>query len=288
MNDTITTPITPPLPGVHQDVPNEDYHKMDCCSRGMVWDAHCGVPLARIRYDFLHPKDQTHELMIGSAVHAAVLQPQLFEREYVALPDNMPDRRTKAGKEAWAAMEQQNKGKTLLDPEDMQRVFIMAETVKSHPGFKLLMQEQKPMVEGTVIWSDFSTGMMCRARPDVYLPDIQACLDLKTTADASDMESILLRYGYHFQAAFYQLGLEHCGLACSGFIFVFVEKSPPYCVRVAQIEDVAVTLARTEMVPVMKRLAQAFSSREWPSYSDGVESVSLPEWKLRRAERSES
>ena len=56
-----------------------------------------------------HPPEPTPALLFGQVFHKLVLEPNLFEQEFVVAPEC--DRRTKAGKMAWAdfQMEAQNK-----------------------------------------------------------------------------------------------------------------------------------------------------------------------------------
>jgi exodeoxyribonuclease VIII len=95
---------------------NADYHAHPAISKSHL-DLIARSPLhywAR----FLDPKrvipEPTPAMRIGSAVHTHVLELDKWDTEYTVAPDGL-DRRTKAGKEAWAAFEAESaNGRTVL------------------------------------------------------------------------------------------------------------------------------------------------------------------------------
>ncbi len=62
------------------------------------------------------PREATPAMIIGSAFHTATLEPEKFDLEFAVAPEGI-DRRTKAGKEEWAAFEAASAGKTVLKAE---------------------------------------------------------------------------------------------------------------------------------------------------------------------------
>lgn len=271
-----------PPDGIHLNIPAETYHRMDCANRGAVAAVAEGAPLARVRYDFLHPERPTPDMEFGTAFHVALLEPSRFVQDYASLPETMPDRRTKEGKAQWLVESLKHGSRRLLEFDDFRKIQSMVESVKAHPGLQALMEDMNKLIEPTVIWEDGDTGLKCRARPDVYCPAFEACLDFKTTADASKPEYAVFRWGYHYQAAFYARGLAICGKPCANFAFVFVEKQPPYLVRAVELSAEAVTIAVREMIPAMRQLAEAYRTGIWPGYPNEITPVSLPAWKLKQ------
>lgn len=59
-----------------------------------------------------HPLEQTTALLVGSAVHKMVLEPETFDSEFVIAPDI--NRRTKNGKEEYADFLKSAAGKSII------------------------------------------------------------------------------------------------------------------------------------------------------------------------------
>jgi hypothetical protein len=88
------------------------------------------------------PEEQSPALIMGSAIHSAVLEPDLFPSEYVMAPTDI-NRRTNVGKEAYAAFEKANAGKTVLDPDDYSTCIAVRDAVHNHPVASGLLQRGK-------------------------------------------------------------------------------------------------------------------------------------------------
>ena len=120
-------------PGVYTDIPNDQHHAADGISKS-------GLDLiARSPYLYRHRQavEQTKAMLIGSAVHCAVLEPALFPHRYTVAP--VADGRTKAGKDegprcalfeadggAWRATAVETIKSYMVDNLDQDRAIIIA------------------------------------------------------------------------------------------------------------------------------------------------------------------
>lgn len=225
-------------------------------------------------------REETPALRIGSAVHCAVLEPDRFAAEYVAAPEC--DRRTKAGKEALAEFEAANAGKTVLSVDDAQLCALIARSVQAHPRAAAFLRHGQPEV--SALWKDTELGVRCRARIDWLTPD-GWLLDLKTTADASAtaFARSCANYRYHVQAAWYLDGyLQASGDLPLGFVFLAVEKTPPYAVALYELDAEALEWGRLLARRDLARYATARELDLWPTYPLDVQSLSLPRWALNQ------
>lgn len=175
------------------------------------------------------PKE-TVALVIGSAVHCAVLEPSEFGKRYAIAPK--VDKRTKDGKATYEAF--------VADAGD--RIVIDAETATLSERIMLSVKRFKPaayllkegVAEKPIFWTDEDIEVDCKAKPD-WITDGGIIVDLKTTEDASPagFARSVKKYRYDIQAAFYSDGYEaSTGNICNGFFFIAVEKTPPYLVAV--------------------------------------------------------
>jgi hypothetical protein len=110
----------------------------------------------------------------------------------------------------------------------------MGRTVLRHPAAAMLLG-LPGKAETTHMWTDASTGLECKCRPDWLTDDGSIVVDLKTTKDASPrgFKQSVANYRYHVQAAWYLHGLEQAtGKRPDQFIFICVESTAPYAVAV--------------------------------------------------------
>jgi|688.fasta_scaffold39193_2 exodeoxyribonuclease VIII len=239
---------------------------------------------------YLDPKREVPEptaaMRIGTALHTLVLEQDQFESRYVTAPQ--VDRRTKSGKEAWAEFEAEAGGRELIAADDRAQISRMAEAVWSHPAAAALLHWQGK-AETTHMWMDQATGLACKCRPDWLTNDGNLIVDLKTTEDASPegFRKSIGAYRYHVQASWYLDGIEHAtGHRPDQFLFICVEKRPPYCVAVYAASPVMVTIGAETAARDLDVLATCKAGNVWPGYSDQVEPISLPPWMLPRADGS--
>lgn len=102
------------------------------------------------------------------------------------------------------------------------------------------------------------TGIEVKTRPDYYNPKTGDLLDLKTTQSAkpSDFLRQFYNLGYDIQCAAYSLFCEAAGLKVSDrFIFVAVEKLPPYAAQIFVVEQDVLDAAKTRVEQILHEIA---------------------------------
>lgn len=225
------------------------------------------------------PVVPTPAMEFGSAVHMAVLEPELFEQSYRQAP--ALNRTTKAGKEAWA--EAASEGHQLLKPEEWERISAMRQRILAHSAANKALNAPG-QAESTFIAQDPSTGLQVKCRPD-YLTECGWVVDLKTTQDASikGFQRTIANYRYHVQAAFYLSVLRAADIIRpKGFIFIAVEKTYPYAVQLFKCSQHLLEIGETEARNNLQQLANAFDEhaldRPWPGYSEHPVEIDLPSW----------
>lgn len=183
-----------------------------------------------------HPTPPTPALLFGQVVHKLLLEPDGFEGEFAVFPE--VDRRTKAGKEEYAAFLDENEGKGLITVDAFQTAWDMAEKAKQEPFVRKLLngEHEKPF-----FWTDEVTQEDCKCRVDC-LTDIGGkpyIIDYKTCADASNDAFMrdAIKYGYHVQAAMYSDGVEKNIGVKPTFVFIAQEKAEPYAINIFQSDE---------------------------------------------------
>lgn len=174
---------------------------------------------------FDYSMEQTLEseaLLVGSAFHAMMLEPDVFKKDYAFEP--AMDRRTKAGKEYIAEWKEENKDIPNHVPGKYEEMlYNMQESLLAHPRYQELVKEGEG--EREIIKLFELNGAKCKAKVDYYNPEGNYILDIKTcnSVRIDDIIESIKKYLYGVQAAFY---LD--GLTAHKFYFVFIEKKAPY------------------------------------------------------------
>lgn len=174
----------------------------------------------------------TDPMRKGTAVHAALLEPEKFNDLLVTFPASMLDSRGAVStKEAKAfRAEQEAAGRVVLKEADAAKVRAMAEAVRRVCGRWLDLPAIK---ERAIYWDDSLTGMRLKMRLDWLIRRGNAAIvfDLKTTADASPaaFRKRIEQNGYWLQDAHYREGIkEETGAEAVEFYFIAVEDDEPH------------------------------------------------------------
>lgn len=222
----------------------------------------------------------TAAMFVGTAFHAASLEPDKFEDEYVI--GEFKDRRA-AGYKAWAA----DQTKHILMVSDLRNVIGMRRSLFAHPVAGGLLRDGGQF-EFSAYAEDSETGVLIRARADL-MTDSGWIVDLKKCQDASDegCRKSIENYGYWQQDPFYQDVFELAGgEAPRGFAFVFVEEDFPHAVNVVFLEDQDRDRGRRTYRRNLELYAHCLERNEWPAYGTQARPIELSSWKRRKIDES--
>jgi len=272
-----------------EGVENAEYHRHSAVSKSHL-DLVARSPLhywARYVDPNRIEPEPTPAMLMGTAVHTHVLELDAWDSRYIAAPEAI-DRRTKAGKEAWAAFEAEAARRTVISRADADLVMAIGRAVHGHPAAAALLSWDGA-AETTHMWTDAATGLECKCRPDWLLSDGSIVVDLKTTEDASPagFRKSISAWRYHVQAAWYLHGLEQAtGKRPEQFIFICVEKKPPHAVAVYAADPEMVEAGMSQAMRDLQVLADCKAAGSWPGYSEQIELISLPPWMRPRPDGS--
>lgn len=266
-------------PGIHS-MPAEAYHAAEGVSRSMLEDI--APPSTPAHYHSRHilkenEQEESPALRMGSLVHRAVLEPETMEGAFVVKPDGLSFV-TKEGK-AWKA---EQEGKAILTAKEAAMLDRISQSVRRHPAASRLLKGAE--FERSLFAED--KGLLLKSRFDILPKTGNVIADLKTCerADLDSVEKSIGKYGYHRQAAFYLKVANLLGLERTHFVFIFVEKTPPYAVACYSPLPEIVEAGRMCIEADLLRLRQCVEADRWPAYSDGIEGAGLPAWQMKQLE----
>lgn len=225
------------------------------------------------------PPEQTAAMRLGTLVHLAILEPDVFATQCRVAP--IVDRRTKAGKEIAAQFEAENSGKIIITNEENEITARIVEAVESSTKAKQLLVMDGD-VETSIRWRDRESGIKCKCRPDKFSSS-GLIIDLKTTRDASPrgFARSCAALGYHRQAAWYLDGAREVLDANHNFAFIAVETAYPWTVAVYELDRDAIELGRNENRTAIMQVRDCMRSGDWREpHEKRVNLLSLPKWSV--------
>lgn len=269
-------------PGLYKRIPFDTYNAWDGLSQSQLSWLRKSPAHLKNHLDQKQDEDQTEAQKIGNAVHAAILTPLSFTAQYVTYPKI--DRRTTAGKTKYQEIQNENLGKILISEADKKLCDELAFAVNMHGASRTLLEGADP--EMSMVWE--RDGVLCKGRMDAYNFEYQAVIDLKTTIDASyrAFSKSIVDYGYYRQAAWYLNGARSLGLPVQHFVFIAIEKSPPYAVAAYRITAGSLQLADQENMALLAKYRTCKELNNWPAYSHEIQDISLPEWATLTLEKT--
>jgi len=260
--------------GIHADIPNEDYHAakeiegLPAVSSSFVKAWYKTTPL-HATADI--PPKTSVAFDFGTAVHGWALEG--------VVPIKGPERR--AGKEWQAAKNKAAEENTVaLNIADYEKVEQCVASLYNNPHIKLLLEHKKRACEASVFVKH--EKLCLKARPDLYIQSQGIIADIKTTQSANpyDFEQRTMdKFGYTIQAAFYWKVMQLAQLPMKRFLFINVEKEPPFATSIVEVGEKLIGYG-TEIVN--RTLAEIQVAQTQQNYSTGWPPVhvanDLPGW----------
>lgn len=253
-----------------------DYEAIDAVNWSTL--VHLATSPRLLEYRRDHPREDTDALRLGTAIHCAILEPEVWAARYVAKPD-LGDGRTKAGKEARAAWrETLPLGAVVLDPEEHALASRAADAVRAHPDAARLVSHGR--AEETTTWTDEATGIACKARLDYVTPSFVT--DIKSTRQETlpDFARDVARRLYHGQFAFYLDGAIATKRVhdMAHFYVLGVQTVPPFDVMPCRMMLEDLERGRALYRSFLRRYAECRAANWYPGLAPSVVDLPLPEW----------
>jgi len=214
------------------------------------------------------PFRESAAMHLGTAIHAAILEPDKFYADYVVCPQECSDKRTKAYKE-WEA--QQPAFVTVLSEKDWQTIERILQSAQRDDVVKRLLSKPDA-VEQEHYWTCDFTGVKCRAKTDAIKG--KAVIDIKTTDDARPFAFArkIAEFRYDLQAVHYLDGTD-----CDVFLFVAIETSCPWRVRTYTLTERDLQSARGKRIELLEEYKGRLATGNWSERGEHeVADVLLP------------
>lgn len=269
MTETTTTKRLGVITGLKEDLYHADPDSISASS---------AKDLLRSPAHFLAARENpktTNALELGTVVHSMILG---VGAPYVAVEGNRNRKDVKA-----AIEEAEAEGKVVLKPDELTTAERMADAVLTHElAGKLLQGDPAESAEVSMFWTDPGWDVTRRCRWDWLNGNYGIGIDLKTTVNASPdvLPKEVMKWGYDLSAAWYLAVASGCEVDLRAYCLLFVEKSPPYAVVPAELDDEFLARGRALSARALDTYRRCLDSGEWPSYvaEDSFISLTPPAW----------
>lgn len=234
--------------GIIKDMSNEMYHSTSGISSSAVKTVY-KKSLAHWKGE---KRTQTAAFTIGSATHAALLEP---ERDLLVKGGKTKNTKTWLGLKADLKPDQ-----VLLTEVEYHVVNRMATSVLSNNLCRNILKDKDRQNEVSIFAEDPFTGLVIKCRPDCMIEHEGSLYDVKTTQDASPhgFARECQTYAYDLQAAHYIWTCQKAGLThIKNFSFICVEKSAPYASHVHHVSEELLESATERMHRTLAVIAEA-------------------------------
>lgn len=239
-----------------------------------------------------NPKEPSEDLLVGSAFHKLVLEPDTFGSEFIVMPNI--DRRTKLGKEQYEQFVLSSQGRDILTQEQYETICGMRDSVMSNKYAKALLKGNH---EHSMYFVDDLTQEQIKVRPDCYrnvqdrivITDLKSCKSARTEDFGKDM----VKFHYDLQAYMYSNGVSkvlNIPKENVDFVFIAVEKKPPYLINILQADQFI--LDRGEQL-FRQYIGQYHECKESGVYYDLngaygiINNLSLPNYLLKETNKGD-
>src|SRR5271157_2050140 len=190
------------------DLSIEDYHGGPGISRSSVmefnktpfhfWNKH-------INPDAIKVQQKSKSLNIGGLLHTYTMERDKFNKQYL-LVEKM-NGRSKEGIKYYNDVKKVLNGRIMIKKDEFEQIQKMHDMLLQNKQIHDLITGAQ--YEKSLYWNDPHTGLLCKARPDIW--HTHFICDLKTSESANPRKFMnhIYDYGYHIQCAMMHQAFKH-------------------------------------------------------------------------------
>lgn len=258
------------------NMPIKEYHQHEAISKSRL--DHIDECILK----FLNPPEyKSKALTMGSAVHDAILLPELFESKYIVKPKEIKVRRGKA----WDAFVLENDGMEILTQQEYDDACSIRDNIQKHEAARNMVKHGEPEMSYFSKFERFGHTFDVKCRPDLI--SLGSIVDIKTARSAAPhrFKNSMKDYRYNVQAAWYMDVLNSLyPEKYSDFVFIVIETTKPFAIGVYNLPQNAIDTGRKEYEDNLKYLLEYKENPYAVSgYTDGgVMSLDMPDYYYHR------
>ncbi len=269
------------LVGVYDSVKNEHYHAGPGYSKSGC-DYVDQSPL-----HFLKRSNEPSKAMTeGTWFHTFMLEPNRVTEEWVISQAGV-----NWGTQKYEAIQAENPGKSCVPEDVYERFKLMKRSALDLPIVQAALEYGFKELSAWAV--DPDTGLLVKARPDVFLPAQRFLVDFKTTTDASPkaFSRSCINFGYDKQAGMHLDVFNHAqrqhakktlgtdpGDSVDSFIIVAVESGGVHGAAAYALPHEILEIGRHKYQQNLRKLAECHQTGQWDCYPKEIQTLEFPNW----------
>lgn len=238
---------------------------------------------SHFKWELEQPNKDSDDLVIGNAVHCAVLTPNLLDKKYAVAPK--VDRRKTEDKIIWNEFVALSQGKTVLTEEQWAVVASCSSSMLNNKYFKYVFDKNDELYVETAGNCEFA-GSMIKGRIDLYNKTKNIIFDIKTCKDMPSrhkLQRIIKDRMYYMQGFFYRtiVNANWKPIETPKVVFGFVHKKAPNTIGHVEFSTRYMDKACNELEDSLCRYENCKIHNLWPESPESSEPMIMnPEWTL--------
>lgn len=290
--------------------PDPEYRKAEGLSQSAMKEVLRSPAHYMARYGpEAEPFIPTTSMLMGTAVHARVLEPETFDAQFCSRDQyrgeptvaELQEHLTAEGIEFKKSAKKPEllalaypdgvpqDPRTAFNIDDWRSVMGMADALRTHDlaGMWFCPSQQDYRKHNEVsVYSKAQTGQILKARLDRLQFGSGSrlqILDLKTSDSASphEFKRKVSSLSYDLQAAWYtRLAQEAFPGFEVEFLFVVVERSRPHGIRVFRASESLIANGQRKMDRALEKFSQCSAINLWDGYDPEITDLELPSWAM--------
>lgn len=269
--------------GIVEDLSMDLYRRTAAVAASDLKNMQRSPAFARMRSHSTSPAKEW-----GTAVHTAILEPDMLDARYRVEPAQPADndakvwRATKLYKEGVAALMAEPGVEGVLSADDMESLRWVQQRVKEN-AIGAQLHEIGGIREGSVFCHDDEFRVWRKVRPDWLIPQTGVVIDVKTGADHRPRQFARAchAYGYHLSAAYYLDTLTAAlDQSFDHYVFLVVNSDAPHEVATYTLDADSIEQGRHEYRRALAHWRECEETGRWPGGSSKIEELRLPEYAI--------
>lgn len=248
----------------HHDIRFADYLRWPYLSQSTLKEGRLSMAHLKAALDGERVKVPTDDMLLGSALHCAFLEPELMLDQVVKWSG-----KRRFGKE-WDEFAAENATKIILTDDMHARLIRMVQSLRKHAR----VREWLGRIEATEVCAVGEVrGVTMKGRCDALTVDPLVDLKKVRSCDERTVRSTILQFGYHIQGWIYRELFNR-----SRFLLLCVEDQEPFDVVAFELSDSFLRLGQREAEELIDQYKECEASGVWPGRATDVVTIEPPAW----------
>lgn len=260
------------LIGIKPDMPAAEYHALADFIGSSSLMAMDKSP-KHFHHAWTKPTEPTAAMTKGTLIHSLLLEQDISH--YVPRPLNEKGDLVRSNSKEYQAFLDANPGKTPIHPDDYEPMYEMLTAFCDNKRAMDILKDSR--IEHSVFAQDPETGLLLKARPDIWGSSFLA--DLKSTANIARFERQIFQEMYDVRLAHYAKTIEYAtGESLEEFFFIVYESSAPYCSKIFRMKRADMDAAKEKWRMLINQVSVCMKNNAFPGFDDSIQLVERPKF----------